>query len=89
MPQYVTLYNWTDKGATSVKDTVNRYQAAKQLAESVGGKLETTLWTIGPYDLVGLAEFPDDETGQRQSPSRSPRPAPSAQSRCAHSTRTR
>ncbi len=63
MPKYVTLYNWTDKGATSVKDTVNRYQAAKQLAESVGGKLETTLWTIGPYDLVGLAEFPDDETG--------------------------
>ena len=29
----------------------------------MGGKLETTLWTVGPYDLVGIAEFPDDETG--------------------------
>ena len=63
MPKYVTLYNWTDQGATSVKETVHRYQAAKQLAESMGGKLETTLWTVGPYDLVGVAEFPDDETG--------------------------
>jgi uncharacterized protein with GYD domain len=63
MPKYVTLYNWTEQGAASVKETVNRYQAAKQLAESAGGKLETTLWTIGPYDLVGVAEFPDDETG--------------------------
>ena len=63
MPKYVTLYNWTDKGVASVKETVDRYQGAKQLAESVGGKLETTLWTIGPYDLVGIAEFPDDESG--------------------------
>ena len=63
MPKYVTLYNWTDQGVQSVKDTINRYQAAKQLAESVGGKLETALWTIGPYDLVGISEFPDDETG--------------------------
>ena len=59
----MTLYNWTDKGAASVKETVSRDQAAKQLAESVGGKLDTTLWTVGPYDLVGIAEFPDDETG--------------------------
>ena len=63
MPKYVTLYNWTDQGAASVKDTVNRYQAAKQFAESKGGKLETTLWTVGPYDLVGISDFPDDETG--------------------------
>ena len=28
MPKYVTLYNWTDQGVKSAKDTVNRYQAA-------------------------------------------------------------
>lgn len=63
MPKYVTLYNWTDQGVAGAKDTVNRYQAAKQLVESKGGKIETILWTVGPYDLVIFSEFPDDETG--------------------------
>ena len=48
MPKYVTLYNWTDQGAATAKDTVNRYQAAKQLVESKGGKIDTILWTVGP-----------------------------------------
>ena len=63
MPKYVTLYNWTDQGAATAKDTVNRYQAAKQLVESKGGKIDTILWTVGPYDLVTISEFPDEETG--------------------------
>ena len=63
MPKYVTLYNWTDQGVANAKDTVNRYQTAKQLVESNGGKIETILWTVGPYDLVTVADFPDDETG--------------------------
>ena len=63
MPKYVTLYNWTDQGAANAKDTVNRYQAAKQLVESKGGKIDTILWTVGPYDLVTISDFPDEETG--------------------------
>lgn len=63
MPKYVTLYNWTDQGVAGAKDSVNRYQAAKQLVESKGGKIETILWTVGPYDLITVTEFPDDETG--------------------------
>ena len=63
MPKYVTLYNWTDQGAATAKDTVNRYQAAKQLVESKGGTIDTILWTVGPYDLVTISDFPDEETG--------------------------
>ena len=63
MPKYVTLYNWTDQGAATAKDTVNRYQAAKQLVESKGGSIDTILWTVGPYDLVTISDFPDEETG--------------------------
>ena len=59
----MTLYNWTDQGVANVKDTVNRDQAAKQLVESKGGKIETVLWTVGPNHLVTVADFPDDETG--------------------------
>jgi uncharacterized protein with GYD domain len=63
MPKYVTLYNWTDQGVANAKDTLSRYRAAKQLVESKGGQIETILWTVGPYDLVTVADFPDDETG--------------------------
>ena len=63
MPKYVTLYNWTDQGVKTVKETVNRVKAGTQAAEAMGGTVETILWTIGPYDLVSVSEFPDDETG--------------------------
>jgi uncharacterized protein with GYD domain len=63
MPKYVTLYNWTDQGVANAKDTVKRYQAAKQLVEGMGGKIDAIFWTIGPYDLVTVSDFPDDETG--------------------------
>ena len=63
MPKYVTLYNWTEQGAANAKDTVKRYRAAKKLVESKGGKIDTILWTVGAYDIVIVADFPDDETG--------------------------
>ena len=63
MPKYVILVNWTDQGVKNVKDTVSRYQAAKQMVESKGGTFETALWTQGPYDLVTITDVPDEETG--------------------------
>ncbi len=63
MPKYVILLNWTDQGVASVKDSVNRYHAAKQLLESKGGSFESIAWTIGPYDLVSVVDVPDEETG--------------------------
>ena len=63
MPKYVILLNWTDQGIANVKDTVNRYQAAKQLVESKGGSFEAIYWTLGPYDLVAISDVPDEETG--------------------------
>ena len=66
MPKYVTLYNWTEQGVMEVRETIKRYQAAKQLAESAGGKLETMLWTIGPYDL---SVFRSSRTMRRAPPS--------------------
>lgn len=62
MPKYVILFNWTDQGAANAKETVDRYQAARGLIESKGGKIESIHWTAGPYDIVAVAEGPDDET---------------------------
>ncbi len=63
MPKYVSLISWTEQGIKTFRDTVSRANDAARLAEKMGGRLERVLWTLGPYDIVTIAEFPDDETG--------------------------
>ena len=62
MVRYVVLFNWTDKGIASFKDSSARADAARAGAAKLGGKVTEILWTIGPHDLVAIAEFPDDES---------------------------
>jgi len=45
----------------SFKDTVDRADAAQKLAGKFGGSFEV-YWTTGPYDLVSVSTFPDDES---------------------------
>jgi uncharacterized protein with GYD domain len=61
MPTYISLVNWTDKGIGTFKDSLDRHEASLQLASRFGGMFET-YYTIGPYDIVAIAEFPDDES---------------------------
>ena len=63
MPTYISLINWTEQGVRDAKDTVDRASAAATAAESMGGKIKDIYWTVGPYDIVVVAEFPDDATG--------------------------
>jgi uncharacterized protein with GYD domain len=63
MPRYVSLISWTEQGIKTFRDTVSRADDAARLAEKMGGRLERILWTLGPYDAVAIAEFPDEETG--------------------------
>ena len=62
MAKYVVLVNWTDQGIQSVTETTQRAQHVQQLIEQMGGRMETLLWTLGRYDLVGVIEAPDDQT---------------------------
>jgi len=62
MPTYISLINWTEKGAASFKETVDRAEAANALAASFGGSLKEIYWTVGPYDIVAVTEAPDDES---------------------------
>ncbi|MBI3648851.1 MAG: GYD domain-containing protein [Actinobacteria bacterium] len=59
MARFVSLLNWTDQGAKTAADTVDRAEAAKKLAADMGGSLEL-YWTMGQYDLVAITEFADD-----------------------------
>jgi uncharacterized protein with GYD domain len=62
MAKYVTLINWTEKGASAFRDTVARAEAAKEIAGAFGGALEQIYWTMGSYDIVAIVEAPDDES---------------------------
>jgi uncharacterized protein with GYD domain len=60
MTTYIALCNWTDKGAQQVKDSPKRFDAAKKLLRDMGGEIKSFYLTLGNYDLVAIAEAPDD-----------------------------
>ena len=62
MPTYISLINWTEQGIKSYDDTLDRAQATGEAATSQGGSLRDVYYTIGPYDIVTVADFPDDES---------------------------
>ena len=61
MPTYVILMNWTDQGAEHSRDTLERAQAFGVTIQNRRGKVREHLYTFGEYDIVIVAEFPDDE----------------------------
>jgi uncharacterized protein with GYD domain len=60
MPTYISLINWTEQGVANFKGTVGRADDATRAAAGMGGTLKNIYWTVGPYDIVTVAEFPDD-----------------------------
>ena len=60
MPAYITLANFTDQGARTIKDSPERFEAFKSLAEGAGVTIKSVHWTTGAYDLVLVAEGPED-----------------------------
>src|SRR5450759_2423327 len=62
MTTHISLINWTDQGIKRYRESVARANAANELAGKFGGRMTSTWWTIGPYDLVAVTEFPDDES---------------------------
>ena len=62
MPTYVALFDWTDQGIRNVRDTVDRYDRSTDLAQKHGVSFEQVYWTVGPHDLVGIFEAPDNES---------------------------
>jgi uncharacterized protein with GYD domain len=61
MPTYVVLFNWTDEGVKGFKDTVDRYEKARELGAEAGITWREIYWTLGPYDIVATLDAPDDE----------------------------
>ena len=60
MPAYITLANFTDQGARAIKDSPERFDAFKSLAESAGVSVKSVHWTTGAYDIVLVTEGPEE-----------------------------
>jgi len=65
MPHYVTLVRYTQQGASKIKESPTRLDAARKAAEAAKGKIHSWYLTMGKYDAVLVSEFPDDETAAR------------------------
>ena len=62
MATYILLLRYTQQGIANVKESANRLDAAKKFFKSMGAKIKQTFLVQGQYDLVVVAEAPDDET---------------------------
>ena len=60
MSTFIILVNFTDQGIRNVKDSPDRYEAFKTLAEKVGGKVKGVYYTMGHYDMVLIVEGSDE-----------------------------
>ena len=60
MSAYITLGNFTDQGARAIKDSPERFEAFKSLAEAAGVTIKSVHWTTGAYDMVLVSEGDED-----------------------------
>jgi uncharacterized protein with GYD domain len=63
MTTYVSLINWTEQGIRNFRDSPQRAEDFIKLVEGSGATVRELLWTVGEYDIVCVADFPDDEAG--------------------------
>jgi len=61
MPTFICFLNWTDQGVKNAKDAGKRSQAAKAMAEKLGGRLLSVYVVTGQYDVVATVEMPSGE----------------------------
>jgi len=65
MTTYIMLANWTDQGMRQVRDSPNRFDAAKASLKDMGGEFKAIYMTMGDHDLVAVYEAPDDAVAAR------------------------
>ena len=61
MPTYIALMKFTEQGIKDIKNDPQRLEQNIKALEAIGGKLLSVYYTMGEYDMVGIAEGPSDE----------------------------
>lgn len=65
MQTYIALGKWTPQGIKAIKEHPDRVARAHKMFHAAGGQLQSVYMTMGPYDIVGVCQAPDDETMAR------------------------
>ena len=61
MSTRIAFMNWTDQGVKGYRETVDRFEQARELAKDFGVEITQIFWTPGgPYDLVAVMEQTDE-----------------------------
>ena len=61
MPTYISLCRWTSQGATSLKESPTRLDAAKKAFADAGVEVVGFFLTTGAHDMVIITEAPNDD----------------------------
>ena len=64
MPKYLIEASYTLEGVKAVQSSggTSRREAIAELAESVGGQLESLYFAFGEHDVYVIADLPDNES---------------------------
>ncbi len=60
MATFISLVNFTDQGIRNVKDSPERLNAFRALAEKLGVSVKGAYYTVGHYDMVIIVEGSDE-----------------------------
>ncbi|MFX1575034.1 MAG: GYD domain-containing protein [Promethearchaeota archaeon] len=61
MAIFIVLGRFTQEGVTKIKESPQRFEAAKKVTESLGGEIKEFYYTMGRYDFVSIIEAPSYE----------------------------
>ncbi len=61
MPRYLQQITYTQEAWQAlIKNPQNRIDAVRPAVEKLGGKIETAYFAFGDYDVIVIAELPDN-----------------------------
>ena len=63
MPKYLLQFTYSNEALGDlIKHPQDRAEVISELFGRLGGKVESFYFSLGEYDVVVIAEFPDNET---------------------------
>ena len=61
MPYYMIQASYTSESwGVQINNPANRFEQIQGTVQGLGGSLESIYYTFGDYDIVGIAQFPDN-----------------------------
>lgn len=64
METYLVMGQFTQQGIQNVKQTTERSEHFREIAEKFGIKVKEIYWLLGDYDVINIVEAPDSQALQ-------------------------